>query len=154
MVASRLKDIGVCSYMFDPPGDDELWSGDPEELRHLGGHCRHAVRFADLEESSDGLVDAVADLPGAAGGEAAESVEVVVGLAKPVGADDVGGDGLDQRVGEGELNAVLGEPVRLEVGGEHDDRDAECGGVADAVVEAGSVQDGEYAAEALSPSAA
>ncbi|MFF5085037.1 hypothetical protein ACFY36_49035 [Actinoplanes sp. NPDC000266] len=35
MVASRLRDTGICSYVFDPPGDDELWSGDPEDLRHL-----------------------------------------------------------------------------------------------------------------------
>jgi len=35
MVASRLKETGIQSYVFDPPGDDELWSGDVEDLQAL-----------------------------------------------------------------------------------------------------------------------
>lgn len=38
MVASHLRSTGIRSYVFDPPGDDELWSGDPEELRGLLEH--------------------------------------------------------------------------------------------------------------------
>ncbi|MFG2045249.1 hypothetical protein [Dactylosporangium sp. NPDC048998] len=35
MVASRLAYTGVHSYVFDPPGDDELWSGPSREFDEL-----------------------------------------------------------------------------------------------------------------------
>ncbi|WP_433825968.1 hypothetical protein ACQP2E_28155 [Actinoplanes sp. CA-015351] len=38
MVASRLEATGIRSYVFDPPGDDQLWSGDREDLQDLLSH--------------------------------------------------------------------------------------------------------------------
>ncbi|MET8267183.1 hypothetical protein ABZU92_24730 [Micromonospora arida] len=35
MVASHLTQTGITAYVLDPPGDDELWSGDDEELDNL-----------------------------------------------------------------------------------------------------------------------
>jgi hypothetical protein len=35
MVASRLAHTGVHSYILDPPGDDELWSGPSQEFDEL-----------------------------------------------------------------------------------------------------------------------
>ncbi|WP_327035633.1 hypothetical protein [Micromonospora ureilytica] len=35
MVASHLTQAGITAYVLDPPGDDELWSGDDEELDGL-----------------------------------------------------------------------------------------------------------------------
>ncbi|WFE65947.1 hypothetical protein [Micromonospora sp. WMMD714] len=35
MVASHLTQTGITAYVLDPPGDDELWSGDDEELDGL-----------------------------------------------------------------------------------------------------------------------
>ncbi|MFI7605862.1 hypothetical protein ACIBTV_12135 [Micromonospora sp. NPDC049366] len=35
MVASHLTHAGITAYVLDPPGDDELWSGDDEELDDL-----------------------------------------------------------------------------------------------------------------------
>lgn len=35
MVASHLTQAGITAYVLDPPGDDELWSGDDDELDGL-----------------------------------------------------------------------------------------------------------------------
>ncbi|RAO63876.1 hypothetical protein [Micromonospora saelicesensis] len=35
MVASHLTQSGITAYVLDPPGDDELWSGDDDELDGL-----------------------------------------------------------------------------------------------------------------------
>ncbi|WP_406070338.1 hypothetical protein [Micromonospora sp. NBC_01638] len=35
MVASHLTQAGITAYVLDPPGDDELWFGDDEELDGL-----------------------------------------------------------------------------------------------------------------------
>ncbi|RZT79062.1 hypothetical protein EV382_2258 [Micromonospora violae] len=35
MVASHLAQTGITAHVLDPPGDDELWSGDDEELDGL-----------------------------------------------------------------------------------------------------------------------
>jgi hypothetical protein len=40
MVASRLKETGIQSYVFDPPGDDELWSGTWKISRPCCLRCR------------------------------------------------------------------------------------------------------------------
>ncbi|WLS44511.1 hypothetical protein Q3V37_24455 [Micromonospora profundi] len=35
VMASHLTQAGITAYVLDPPGDDELWSGDDEELDGL-----------------------------------------------------------------------------------------------------------------------
>jgi hypothetical protein len=87
----------------------------------------------------------LADVP------AAKVVEPVAqtryGRAELLGSDDLGGQRFDQWVGEDELRTIVVEAVGDEVGGEQDDWHGERGGVTDfhahAVVETGSVQDGE-----------
>ena len=55
MVASYLAERQITSYVLDPPGDDELWDGDPDDfegmLRNRPEDHRWSTRPADADEA-------------------------------------------------------------------------------------------------------
>ena len=75
MVASRLESTGIQSYVFDPPGEDELWSGDAEDLQDLLSqspeekHWMPGRRLAPPPPPSGGSAAPDATTPDGSGGE-------------------------------------------------------------------------------------